>query len=75
MCMVTDNTQVMSALNSGRSINTTTMGWLRQLFWLAVVHNFDICSVYLPSKDNVICDGLSRLDDAASVSSLKEAGS
>ena len=30
---ITDNTQVMAALNSGRSKNKITMGWLRLIFW------------------------------------------
>ena len=59
---VTDNTQVMAGLNSGRSRNKTSMGWLRAIFWASITHNFEVKSVYVNTKNNVICDSLSRLD-------------
>ena len=57
---VTDNTQVMHMLNTGRSSNSLCMTWVRELFWLAVTLNFYFRSVYINTKDNVICDALSR---------------
>ena len=57
---VTDNTQVLHMINSGRSSNQLCMGWIRQLFWLSVTHNFHPKSVYIRSEHNVICDALSR---------------
>ena len=56
---VTDNTQVMAALNMGRSKNKTTMKWLRLIFWASIHYNFDIQSVYINTKFNVISDSLS----------------
>ena len=57
---VTDNTQVKAALNLGRSRNKTTMVWLHLIFWSSVRYNFDVQSVYINTKDNIICD--SRAD-------------
>lgn len=59
---VTDNTQVMAALNSGRSRNKTTMAWLRLIFWAFITYNFDIQSVYINSRSNIICNSVSRLN-------------
>ena len=57
---VTDNTQVLHMLNTGRSKNKSCMAWIREMFWIAVKRNFYFKSVYVRSKDNVICDALSR---------------
>ena len=73
VCMVTDNTQVRGALLKGRSKNAITMEWLRRIFWLSVVHNFNIVSIYIPSEENNVCDALSRLVDPRSIERLKEA--
>ena len=77
MVFVTDNTQVMAALNLGRSKNKISMGWLRLIFWASIKFNFDIKSVYLNTQHNVICDSLSRLDkflNIARIWDLDQAG-
>ena len=38
------------------------MHCLRQLFWLSAMYSFHIKARYVPSKENVISDSLSRLD-------------
>lgn len=63
---VTDNTTVRAALNLGKSRNKQIMSWVRELFWLSAETNFTISSVYVPSKDNIICDALSRWGDSSS---------
>ena len=70
---VTDNTQVRAALNTGRSRNKTTMAWLRLIFWASVTYNFDIQAVYINTRDNVICDSLSRLDCFKSIARIRDA--
>ena len=70
---VTDNTQVMAALNSGRSKNKTTMSWLRLIFWMSIHHNFDIQSVYINTRDNVVCDSLSRLNKFVNIARIRDA--
>ena len=69
---VTDNTQVMATLNTGRSKSKTTMKWLRLIFWASINYNFDIQSVYINTKFNVICDSLSRLDKCYSIAHIRD---
>ena len=71
--MVTDSTTVMSALNTGRSGSPEIMHFLRRLFWVATEHNFHFDSVFIGTRDNVICDALSRLDDRGSADRIAEA--
>jgi hypothetical protein len=71
VCLITDNTQVMSALNTGRSRNKTTMKFLREIFWCSVIYNFEISSVYISTHVNVVADALSRLDLVKSVERLR----
>ena len=59
----TDNTQVMSMINTGRSSNPECMFWLRELFWLSYVYNFQLVASYVRSVDNVVPDFLSRFYD------------
>ena len=70
---VTDNTQVMAALNSGRSRNKQSMAWLRLIFWASTTCNFEIKSVYVNTKANVICDSLSRLDKYKNIARIRDA--
>ena len=69
---VTDNTQVRAALNTGRSRNKVMMGWLRLIFWKSIQNNFEIQSVYLNTKDNIICDSLSRLDKFKNIARIRD---
>ena len=70
---ITDNTQVLAALRTGRSKNKTTMRWLRLIFWESVTHNFNIRAVYINTNDNVICDSLSRLSSYRNIVRLRDA--
>ena len=71
--MVTDSTTVMSALNTGRSGSSEIMYFLRRLFWVAAENNFHFNSVFIGSRDNVICDALSRMNDRGSAERIAEA--
>jgi len=75
VCFITDNTQVMHCINTGRSKNKTVMAWLRNLFWEAVVNNFTAQSVYIQSAANTVCDALSRLTEPSANRRLLEADS
>ena len=75
ICMVTDNTTVMHAINSGRSKCKKVMSGLRELFWLSITHKYQIFSVYIKSADNIICDSLSRLNEYVSFSRIVAADS
>ena len=71
--MVTDSTTVRAALNTGGSRSHEIMHYLRRLFWIASEYNFEFSSVFIGSRDNTICDALSRLNDPSSVGHLREA--
>ena len=73
LVFVTDNTQVMHMLNTGRSTNKKCMQWIREMFWLSVKLNFHIKSVYIPTKDNIICDSLSRWGESSARARLLDA--
>lgn len=56
-----DNTQVVSAINKGVSVNKMSMSILRELFWLRVYFNFYITARHIPGSCNIIPDMLSRI--------------
>lgn len=56
-----DNLQVYYMVRTGRSCNQTCMKWIRELFWLCANNDIDLSSIYIPSKENVVADALSRL--------------
>lgn len=59
--ILTDNTQVMGMLKKGSSINVTCMDWVREIFWVCVLHNIHLQPEYISTEDNVLADTLSRL--------------
>ena len=61
--VVTDNTQVQSWVNTGRSINPYAMAWLREIFWVTSFYNINLKACRISSEDNVLADALSRLND------------
>ena len=60
-----DNTQVVAAINSGKSANSVAMKLLRQLFWQTVLCNCHLVSLHLSGSKNVIADSLSRVSTGA----------
>ena len=72
VCAITDNTQVMYAVRTGRSKNKNTMTMLRELFWLSAEFNFYMDIVYINTKVNKVCDSLSRLNEPEAVKTLQE---
>ena len=57
----TDNLRVYHNILGGRSANMTNMSWIRELFWLCVIHNVNMIPNYVNTKENVVADTLSRL--------------
>lgn len=55
-----DNSQVVTMINTGRSRNCQCMRWLRELFWISFIFNIEISASYIRSKDNTTADLLSR---------------
>ena len=62
----TDNTQVVSAVNSGRTSNLKAMTILREIFWKTVIWNCQLVAVHLPGVLNHRADYLSRLSNKMS---------
>ena len=57
---VTDNTQVVADITTGRSANSTSMELLRRIFWLTVTFNCHLVAEHIPGEKNVVADTLSR---------------
>lgn len=71
--VMTDNTTVLAALCTGRSRSQPLMPILRKLFWYSVEYNFTLSAAYVRSRDNVVCDCLSRLNNDTSNNRLLHA--
>ena len=56
-----DNTQVVWAVNTGRSINELSMSILREIFWYCVIYNCHVVATHVSGVSNVIPDFLSRI--------------
>lgn len=68
-----DNTTACSVLNRMTSRTPEVMDCLRELFWLAVQHNFTIQAKYVPGKLNVVADAISRLHETGHFAVLDSA--
>ena len=70
--VVTDNTQVMYMINTGRSANSCCMAWLREIFWLCFIFNVELYAMYINTKENTFADALSRANDIESLKIVVE---
>ena len=68
--ILTDNTQVLHMINTGRSASVPCMFWIRELFWLSYIYNFHAVASYIGTKDNILPDYLSRWYDPRLKASL-----
>ena len=57
-----DNTVLESAIRTGRCRHQQTQTIIRRIFRSAIVHDLTLVPVWLPSKENVVADALSRFD-------------
>lgn len=64
----TDNTQVLGMLRKGSSINRVCMDWIREIYWVCVIHNIDLVPAYISTEDNTLADALSRIRYSPSIS-------
>ena len=58
--VMTDNTQVLHMINTGRSSSVNCMFWIRELFWISFIYNFQLVASHISTSDNIIPDFLSR---------------
>jgi hypothetical protein len=56
-----DNTATVSALNKATSRGIELMPIVCEIFWLSVKHDIKITGSYIPGRDNVLADKISRL--------------
>lgn len=68
----TDNLQVVTAINTGRSSNAHSMGMLRDIFWDSVTKIYHLVSSHIPGIYNIGPDLLSRLPSNNSGECLTE---
>lgn len=66
----TDNMTTKCAINKGSSKNSLLMYFLRELFWLSAIFNFDIKAKFIPGRLNNIADSASRLNEPGQLSRL-----
>ena len=58
-----DNMVTLFAINKGTTKNSVALSLLRELCAILALYNIVIKASYIKSKDNVMADALSRLDD------------
>ena len=61
--MHVDNEVALFAINKGVCRNQVALGFIRELALLSLEYNFTLTAKYITSKENVIADALSRLDN------------
>ena len=67
---LTDNTQVLQMINTGRSSSVECMFWIRELFWLSFIHNFQAVASHIGTRENIVPDYLSRCYDAKNIARI-----
>jgi hypothetical protein len=56
-----DNTATVAALNKSTSRSSLLMPLVREIFWLCVEFDVALSCVYIPGKENILADRLSRM--------------
>lgn len=67
LVLYVDNTQVISMVNCGRSVNISCMCLIREIFWLCVFFDIFLTARYLPGIENSLADYLSRIETGSEV--------
>ena len=55
-----DNNTLVTVINTGKSRNSFLQNCLRELCFIAAIHEFEVCAVNLAGSENRIADFLSR---------------
>jgi hypothetical protein len=66
-----DNMATVSAVNKGSSRSEEMLGIVQRLFWLSVRYGFRLKAVFIPGKENILADLISRLHSSESAHSLE----
>ena len=59
LVFLTDSNTVQTVLCLGKTKNRTILEWIKELFWLSVIYNYEITAQYIKSDKTLICDALS----------------
>lgn len=70
LCL-SDNTQMVQMVNTGKSENSLCMHYIREMFWCCVKFNCHLIARHIPGVTNVIPDLLSRIGEKGGFASLK----
>ena len=66
----TDNICTRANLIKGTAKNKLLMPFIRELFWLSAIYNFQITAEYIPGRLNDMPDAISRLHEAGQLTRL-----
>jgi hypothetical protein len=58
-----DNSTTVACINKGTSRTPELLLILKKLFWMSVKFNFRLTAAFIPGKQNILSDRLSRLDE------------
>ena len=60
--MRSDNSTTVAALNKGTSRSEDLLAIVQEIFWLSVRYCFKLSALFIPGKDNILADRISRLE-------------
>lgn len=69
--LFTDNITARAIINKGSCRHPLVMTYLRELFWIAALHNFSIQAVYIRGPSNILADSISRLHERGQLQYLQ----
>lgn len=58
-----DNSATVACVNKGTSRSPELLNIIQKLFWMSVKYNFRLTAAFIPGKQNILSDRLSRLDE------------
>ena len=61
--VLTDSECAKHIIKKGTTPNKTVMKYLRELFWLSALYNFELVPVHIKGHDNILPDTISRLHE------------
>ena len=67
ICIQSDNTVTVAAINRGTSKNPFLMACLRVMFWLSATYNFHIKGRHIRDFSNLVADGVSRMHEPGKI--------
>jgi hypothetical protein len=63
VCVLSDNSATIAAVNKGTTKSRDLLEVIERLFWISILYNFKLSAVFLAGVDNILADRISRLHD------------